>query len=111
MKVTHDVVVKVGSYTDSDGNAKNRYENVGKVFEKEDGGTFITVKRTFNPAGVPNPDGRDSVILSLFAAKGRDGEQPRQQQSQQPRQQQPRQQQKPQQNGDAFDGMNDDIPF
>lgn len=110
MKVTHDVAVKTGSYTDSDGNTKGRYENVGKVFEKEDGGRFITLKRTFNPAGVPNPEDRDSVILSIFPVKERNGEQPARQQ--QTRQQPARQQQaKPQQNGDPFSDMGDDIPF
>lgn len=68
-KKVGDICVKVSSYTDKDGNTKNRYENIGNVFEKEDGGKFYTLKRTFSPAGVPNPDNKDSVILSIFDKK------------------------------------------
>lgn len=32
----------------------------------DDDGEFIILKRWFNPAGVVNPDNRDSVILSCF---------------------------------------------
>lgn len=69
MAKTHDICVKVGSYTDGQGNQKNRYENVGSKMENADGGSFLLLKRTFNPAGVPNPDNKDSVILSLFEVK------------------------------------------
>ena len=68
-KLIADIVVKVGSYTTADGTSKNRYENIGKVFEKEDGGKFYTIKRTFSPAGVPNPDNKDSIILTIFDKK------------------------------------------
>lgn len=72
MKKTHDVVVKVGSY-EKDGQTKNRYENIGSRMEKEDGGAFILIRRTFNPAGVPNPDNKDSIIISLFEVKDKEG--------------------------------------
>lgn len=61
----YDIAVKTGSYTNAQGEEKGRYENVGAVMSGENG-PFLIVKRTFNPAGVPNPDGRDTVILSLF---------------------------------------------
>ena len=64
-KVIADVCVKVGTKADG----KGRYENVGAKWQKEDGGTFVTIKRTFNPAGVPNPDNRDNIILSIFDKK------------------------------------------
>lgn len=67
-KLIGDIAVKVGTY-EKDGQAKNKYENIGKVFEKDDGGKFYTIKRTFNPAGVPNPDNKDSIILSIFDKK------------------------------------------
>lgn len=66
MKKIYDLSVKVSSYTDRDGNTKNRYENVGTVMEKPDGGKFILLNRTFNPAGCPNPDNKSSVIISMF---------------------------------------------
>lgn len=67
-----DVTVKVGSYTDKEGNTKGRYENVGAKWENNEGGSFITLKRTFSPAGVPNPDGKDSIILSIFPLKDKE---------------------------------------
>lgn len=70
-KRTHDLAVKIGTY-EKDGQTKGRYENVGSVFQDDNGGEFITLKRTFNPAGVPNPDGKDSVIISKFAVKEND---------------------------------------
>lgn len=61
----YDVAVKTGEYTDRNGEKKNRYENVGAVMQG-DNGPYIMLKRTFNPAGVPGQDNRDTVLLSLF---------------------------------------------
>ena len=67
-KRTHDLAVKVGTYQKG-GETKNRYENIGSVFQDDNGGEFMTLKRTFNPAGCPNPDNKDSIIISKFAVK------------------------------------------
>ncbi len=72
MKKLYDLAVKVGTYQ-KDGQEKGRYENIGAVMEKDDGGRMILMKRTFNPAGVPNPDNRDNIIVSMFAPKGKEG--------------------------------------
>jgi len=61
-----DLAVKVSEYTDGQGQTKGRYENVGSMMKGEDGGVFLIFKRTFNPAGVSNPDGRDSIMISCF---------------------------------------------
>lgn len=61
---THDIVAKVGEYTDRQGQTKARYENVGALMQG-DNGPFIMIKRTFNVAGLPN-DGRESALLSCF---------------------------------------------
>lgn len=66
---THDLAVRTGSYTGSDGKEKGRYENVGHVLTGDDGGKLYCLKRTFNPAGVPNPEGRDTVVLSVFEVR------------------------------------------
>ena len=66
MKKVYDLSVKVSSYVDREGTTKNKYENVGSVMEKEDGGKFIIMNRTFNPAGCPNPENKSSVIISMF---------------------------------------------
>ena len=61
----YDLAVKTGSYTDRNGQEKGRYENIGSVMQG-DNGPFLILKRTFNPAGVPNPQDKDSVIVSCF---------------------------------------------
>jgi hypothetical protein len=71
-KATHDLAVKTGSYIAQDGSTKGRWQNIGKVIQTDDGGKFITISRTFNPAGVPNKDDRDSIAVSLFAIKEKD---------------------------------------
>lgn len=69
----YDLAVKVGEYTNRDGDTKGRYENIGMILAKDDGGEFLLIKRTFNPAGVPNPDNKDSILVSKFEAKDKDG--------------------------------------
>lgn len=64
----YDLAVKVSEYTDRDGKTKGRYENVGAVLIG-DNGPFITLKKTFNPAGVPTAEGKDSIIISCFEPK------------------------------------------
>lgn len=72
-KKIRDLAVKTGSYTDRDGNTKGRYKNVGSLMESDDGSKFILLDTTFNPAGVPNPDNRDNVLISIFELKDQDG--------------------------------------
>ncbi len=72
MKKLYDLAVKTGTYTNSAGEEKGRYLNIGSIMEKDDGGKFILLNRTFNPAGVPNPDNRESLIVSMFAPKKKD---------------------------------------
>lgn len=61
----YDLAVKTGEYQDGQGQTKGRYENVGSVMQG-DNGQFLILKRTFNPAGVPNPECKDSVLISCF---------------------------------------------
>lgn len=64
-KIIADVCVLVGKKADG----KGRYETVGAKWKNNNGGTFVTLKRTFNPAGVANPDNKDSIILTIFDKK------------------------------------------
>ena len=57
MKKIKDLAVKVG---------EKNWVNIGCIIEKDDGGKFMLMKRTFNPAGVPNPENRDTLIVSMF---------------------------------------------
>ena len=88
----YDVCVKTGSYQNAQGEMKNRYENIGTVMQGDDGGQFMLLKTTFNPAGVPNPENKDAVLCSMFAPQ-QQGQAPQQQQYAQPQQapQQPNQ--------------------
>ena len=63
----YDIVAKVGTYTQN-GETKGRFMNVGVMMEK-DGRPYILLNRTFNPAGINNLDGRDTVLLSLYEPK------------------------------------------
>lgn len=90
---THDLCVKAGTYM-KDGEEKNRYENVGQVLEDENGGKLYLLKRTFNPAGVPNPDDKDMVLLSVFEVRDRDDAPPPSKKKAAPQ-----------------DDLDDDIPF
>lgn len=66
MKKVYDLAVKIGEYQ-KDGETKNRYQNIGSILEN-DNGQFMILDRTFNPAGVPNPDNKSSVLVSMFKA-------------------------------------------
>lgn len=77
----YDIVVKTGEYPDGQGGMKGRYENIGSVMQG-DNGQFAIIKRTFNPAGVPNPENKDSVIASFFEQNNNQGQQNNQQQQQ-----------------------------
>lgn len=65
----YDVVCKTGSWTNNEGKTKNKYLNVGTVFTNDDGREFMVLNRTFNPAGVANPENKEAVILSFFEPK------------------------------------------
>jgi hypothetical protein len=66
-KKAYDLCVAVGKY-EKDGKEKNRYQTVGVVLEKDDGGKFIILEPWFNPAGVAHEAGK-GVMLSMFEPK------------------------------------------
>jgi single-stranded DNA-binding protein len=68
-KKIKELAVGVRKYTDQSGQEKTQWENIGAIFKNEEGKSFISIKRTFNPAGVPNPDQKDSIIVSMFEPK------------------------------------------
>lgn len=106
-KKTHDLAVKVGEYSDSTGAKKKRWLNVGRVMTGDDGNEFWLLDKTFNPAGVPDLNGKggDSVLLSKFPVRDRN--------------QGPGEHQQAKSNGyspqaaggHGFDQMPDDLPF
>ena len=66
-----DLAVVTGTYQ-SNGETKNRYANVGALMEG-DNGQFLMLNAHFNPAGVPRKDGSESILVSMFDPKERDG--------------------------------------
>ncbi len=105
-KKIYDIVVKTGSYT-KDGVEKGRYKNIGAVMQGDDGNPFAIMDRMFNPAGVPNPEGRDTFIASMFKVE----EQGQQRQAPQRQAQQQKQSQAVNKDDHRFDGPDDMIPF
>ena len=75
MKKKYDVVVATEKYTNSQGEEKTKWQNIGAVMQNEKG-FFMFLDRTFNPAGVANPDNKSNVILSFFEPKQQQNNQP-----------------------------------
>lgn len=105
---THDLAVKVGEYTNQQGEKKNRYQNVGAVMQG-DNGQFIMLAKWFNPAGVVDARGGESILLSMFEPRqdGAGQQAPQQRPQAAPA---PQQRPVPMQRG-GFDDMDDSIPF
>ncbi|MFH5773554.1 hypothetical protein ACHFJ0_04825 [Paracoccus sp. NGMCC 1.201697] len=80
-KVLKELAIAVSSYEDRNtGQTKNRYENIGVLMQSENDrgerNTYIMLKRSFNPAGVPFKQGSDKILISLFDPRPTDqGEQ------------------------------------
>lgn len=72
-----DICAVTGTYTDNSGAEKKRYLNVGRVMQGDDGNQFFLLSASFNPAGIPRKEGSDSIVLSLFDPKPKDGQQQR----------------------------------
>ena len=69
-----DLAIPAGSYRDKNGNEKTRWENVGSMFETDNGRRFLTLKRTFNPAGIVVDDkNKENIIINLFSADDKRG--------------------------------------
>jgi hypothetical protein len=64
-----DVCVKTGEYRSNDGETRGRYQNVGALIQSDDGSQYIMLKKWFNPAGIPDKQGSDSILLSFFEPK------------------------------------------
>ena len=70
----YDIAVKTGSYQDSTGQTKNRYQNIGAVMQG-DNGPYLLLDPLVNLAAVPREAGKDRVICSLFEPRQQDGQQ------------------------------------
>ncbi|MGO8695978.1 MAG: hypothetical protein ACLQMF_20130 [Rectinemataceae bacterium] len=110
-RVIHDICVVTQRYTDRNGEEKLKWQKVGVELETERGGRIILLERWFNPAGIPDPENRGTVMLSMFDPKD-SGAGPPQQQRQASAGRQPASRPRTEtQPSVASDGFTDDIPF
>lgn len=100
-----DICVKSGSYTDQQGQEKNRYEKIGAWFQDDQG--RISINISMIPLLPPSNDGRPGFYASLFHKQGQQGQ--AQGQRQQPPAQQPPVQQRQQQPPNRFQQPPDDT--
>ena len=61
-----DLVVSSGTYTDSSGQQKHRYVNIGAAMKNDDGSGFLLIHRHINLAGLPFKEGSESVIVNMY---------------------------------------------
>lgn len=72
-KKVKDLAVATGSYTDGSGNEKRRYMNCGALMEGDDGNQFIMLNRFINYSALPRKQGSESILISVFDLRDRDG--------------------------------------
>ncbi|MGB0718228.1 MAG: hypothetical protein ACPGO7_02750 [Alphaproteobacteria bacterium] len=65
----NDLSVVVKEYTDNTGQQRKEYKNVGVEMEADDGGRYLLLDRSFNPAGIPNPQNRSNLIINFYEPK------------------------------------------
>lgn len=72
----YDAAVKTRSYQDQrTGETKAVWQNIGEIWTDDTtGNKWLTIKRWFNPAGIPAEDGRDSISVGLFPPKEKTGD-------------------------------------
>ena len=68
-KKVYDLKVATSSYTGKDGKEHKNWEDIGAVMQDDNGGKYIILKTTFNPAGVPRKEGTASITVRLFPLK------------------------------------------
>lgn len=108
----YDIAVKVGSYTDSQGNDKARYKTIGAVWEKEDGGTYLALDSTIITMELQylcNPKRSERIVCSMF--EPREGEKPASRPAGPGKAAQPEAAPPRTKSGTGFDDMDSDIPF
>lgn len=71
-KLTHDLVLKVGEYTDRTGQTRARTKRIGNVFTKEDGSFFLSLDATviaMETQYIANKEQNDKILVSVYSAQ------------------------------------------
>ena len=76
-KKLYELKIKTREYINKDGEKKGVWQEVGSIMQGDDGSEYIMLSRWFNPAGVPDLSGKggDSILLSKFEPRHKDGAQ------------------------------------
>lgn len=67
-RVKNDLLVVSGSY-EVNGEKKNRFTNVGKEIETDDGETFILIDSSVNFAAFPRKENDTMIAVSKYAPR------------------------------------------
>ena len=73
MTKLYDLCVATRHYKDNLGNEKALWENIGTILKNEDGKVFMMLKAHFNPAAIQRKEGSESILVSMFAPKPKNG--------------------------------------
>ncbi|MBQ4401276.1 MAG: hypothetical protein II832_03835, partial [Synergistaceae bacterium] len=72
MTKLYNLAVPTGHYKDRNGNDKSTWENIGSVWQNDEGHSFILLKACFNPAAIQRKEGSDSIVVNIFKPKNND---------------------------------------
>ena len=65
----YNLAIPESQYKDRNGDDRTSWMTIGAMFETDNGRKFLTIKRTFAPAGIPvdpNGNNRENVIVNCF---------------------------------------------
>ena len=69
----YDLAVGTRRWQTQTGEQKTSWLNVGAVIQGKEGRPYMMLKAHFNPAGITRKDGSESILVSLFKPKAKDG--------------------------------------
>ena len=70
MNKLYDLCVATRTYK-ANGQDKTNWENIGALFQNDEGKKFIMLKAHFNPAAIQRKEGSESILISMFKPKSK----------------------------------------
>lgn len=71
----YDLAVATRRWQTSTGEQKTSWLNVGAVIQGKENRPYMMLKAHFNPAGIQRKEGSESILISLFKPKHKEGQQ------------------------------------